>query len=426
MTTVDRFERTIAEWLHEDADHHQRDHLAEVLERTATTPQRPAWSSLERWLPMDLAARRPMAGLPIGRVLLVAALALGAVTLLVLAAGSQPKKLPAFGIAKNGTELVSLDGDIYSVDRLGGPQQGLVRDGAWDFGAKYSRDGSKFLFLRSAAAPSDTTPLSLEVADANGSNVRDLTGPVAGLDWFDWSPDGTQVVFLSHGPKGDGLIHVVSVSTGTITTLDVGMPASAPMWRPPNGSEIVFRGDGDHPAIYGVRPDGGGLHQISGHVGQDSFDFSDWAISPDGTTVSFVRYLGESTGTQLFLLDVATGAERVLGLPAGGQFERGPAVFSPDGRSVAFDLLQTNSTYTATVMPTDGSSTFRRIGPSQSIPPNGSISLALSWTPDGSAIVAVYGGDTKDAIWWLPVDGSPGSQLVNGPFDSVDVQRVAP
>ena len=57
MTTNDVFGRNLSTWLHEDAEHHVPDHLAEVLQRTAVTRQRPAWSSLERWLPMDTTLR---------------------------------------------------------------------------------------------------------------------------------------------------------------------------------------------------------------------------------------------------------------------------------------------------------------------------------------------------------------------------------
>ena len=48
MTTNDVFGRNLSIWLHEDAEHHVPDHLADVLQRTAVTLQRPAWSSLER------------------------------------------------------------------------------------------------------------------------------------------------------------------------------------------------------------------------------------------------------------------------------------------------------------------------------------------------------------------------------------------
>ena len=49
----DGFERTLSDWLDEQAGRGVPDYLDEVLARTTRTRQRPAWSSLERWLPMD-------------------------------------------------------------------------------------------------------------------------------------------------------------------------------------------------------------------------------------------------------------------------------------------------------------------------------------------------------------------------------------
>ena len=61
MTRMDRtddFALTVSAWLHEDARHHAPDDLDAVLRRTRTARQRPAWSSPERWLPMDIVASR--------------------------------------------------------------------------------------------------------------------------------------------------------------------------------------------------------------------------------------------------------------------------------------------------------------------------------------------------------------------------------
>jgi hypothetical protein len=53
MNRTDRFDDLVSDWLHEDAEHRVPEHLEAVLRRTSSERQRPAWSSLERWLPMD-------------------------------------------------------------------------------------------------------------------------------------------------------------------------------------------------------------------------------------------------------------------------------------------------------------------------------------------------------------------------------------
>ena len=73
MIPSDGFDRTVSTWLHADAEHRVPDHLDAVLRRTRTERQRPAWSSLERWLPMYTTLR--LTPVPrLARVLVVLAL----------------------------------------------------------------------------------------------------------------------------------------------------------------------------------------------------------------------------------------------------------------------------------------------------------------------------------------------------------------
>ncbi len=57
MTYHDGFDRTVTEWLDEQAGHGTPGYLDEILTRTDRTRQRPWWSSPERWLPMQSTAR---------------------------------------------------------------------------------------------------------------------------------------------------------------------------------------------------------------------------------------------------------------------------------------------------------------------------------------------------------------------------------
>ena len=97
---IDRFERELPAALRDVAGSGAPDYLSDILGRTARTRQRPAWASIERWLPMDLATpRAATARIPwrtIGALALVALL-LGA--LLVAYAGSQRRVPAPFGPA---------------------------------------------------------------------------------------------------------------------------------------------------------------------------------------------------------------------------------------------------------------------------------------------------------------------------------------
>jgi Tol biopolymer transport system component len=355
MTANDRFERTMSSWLREDATFRVTDHLDEVLQVTRVTRQRPAWSSLERWLPVDTTFRPRFFNIPQpGRLVLVAALVIALLGLLVLAIGSRQQRLPPpFGPARNGTLLSSADGDIYAIDPVTAKQTAVIGGSEFDFGATFSRDGTRFIFLR--GAPSDCGKpdcgLMLMVANADGTGIRQLTPGVQGLDWQDWSPDGTRIAILAQLPGDSGhVIQVVKVDGSGIQTLRVGRPAHEISWLPPDGGEIVFRGEqpsaGDPPpGIFAVRPDDQRVRRITTRPATDANDYQNVGVSPDGSLVTYAagrRY-------QVHMLSLRTGDDRVLPQPDGDvQFG---ATFSPDGLMVAYLRYYPDNTVQMVVAP---------------------------------------------------------------------------
>jgi dipeptidyl aminopeptidase/acylaminoacyl peptidase len=428
MTTVDRFERTVTEWLHEDADHHLPDHLGEVLAATATTRQRPAWSSLERWLPLDTIVRQPLAALPRpGRLLLAAALVVALLGLLLFAAGSSTHKpLLPYGLARNGTQLIGSGGDIFAVQPGGAKGTALIGGASFDFGPTWSRDGSMFTFLRAPSPPlAADVPVVLAVARADGSNIVELSGPLVGVDWTAWSPTGDRIAYEATTPSGVSLT-VVDLATRAARVLTTD-PISDLAWLPPAGNELIYRAGDTTPGIYAIRADGTGAPRLLTHrLGVAKYDYDSPAVAPDGTSIVFIRYVDSVPGTRLFVLDLATGSERQLPV-VDGAFPRN-AVFSPDSKQIAFGLSLSDGTYTAVVAPTDGSSTGRFVGPNPLMPSSGDLGLHLAFAPDGAAIIAGYddAATNTTAAWWLPVDGSAGHVIDQGSFEDVDVQRLAP
>ncbi len=66
MTTFDRIEPRLPELIDELAAASVPDYFDDLLRATAGAKQRPAWSSLERWLPMGVIARpRPRRSGPV-------------------------------------------------------------------------------------------------------------------------------------------------------------------------------------------------------------------------------------------------------------------------------------------------------------------------------------------------------------------------
>ena len=146
MIPSDGLDRKVSTWLHADAEHQVPDHLDAVLRRTRTERQRPAWSSLERWLPVQTTLR--LSSAPRVAWLLVV---LGLIVSLAAAGmwiGSRQRLPNPFGPARNGAIVMSHDGDIYALDPSTHAERLIVGGDSFDFNPVFSRDGTKLLFLR--------------------------------------------------------------------------------------------------------------------------------------------------------------------------------------------------------------------------------------------------------------------------------------
>jgi Tol biopolymer transport system component len=426
MTTSDAFERNLSTWLHEDAEHRVPGHLEEVLQRTVAMRQRPAWSSLERWLPMDTTFRRSVFARPVPMrqlaLLLLIALLIAAFVAISVGTHRVP---PPYGFARNGAIVASHDGDIYAIDPTTSARSVMIGDTAFDFSPVFSRDGSRLAFLRAASPPTDgPLLLSLMVANADGSGVRALTDAVEDLAWFDWSPSGSQIAYVANF----GTLSVVNADGSGSTTLETGQPAHFVTWLPPDGAEILYRGEHSKasdppPAIFAIRPDGmSPPRKISITPANNQFDYQSLTVAPDGSRVSYSRFTFSGSPSVL-ILDLRTGQERVLPAPTGTS-QRGGAVFSPAGTLVVYSRIYPNGDPQLIRAPADGSSEGTPLGPRMSGDTEGSTSV---FTPDGSAVIAGYGQDDARVTYRLPVDGSPGSVLTQtGSFSFTDIQRLAP
>ena len=180
MTARSDFNGVISDWLDEQVGRGAPDYLDDVLSRTTRTRQRPAWSSLERWLPVQTTLR--LAPVPRLAWLLVVVALIAALGVAVLAVGSRHRQLPPpFGLARNGAVLYGgSDGDIHKLDPATGATSTLVAGASGDSVPWLSPDGTRFLFLRDSVPNADTggKAATIMVADDDGSihNVDDEQG----------------------------------------------------------------------------------------------------------------------------------------------------------------------------------------------------------------------------------------------------------
>ncbi|MGH9202101.1 MAG: hypothetical protein ACRD2A_12800, partial [Vicinamibacterales bacterium] len=198
----------------------------------------------------------------------------------------------------------------------------------WEGQPSISPDGNFVAFARSG--PDLPGVNDLWVKDVDGDALRRLTdtpdlaevGPV-------WSPDGREIAFMALDGSVSRGVFVISVLDGRTTKVaEGGLPAWAPDGRSlvvndrlPNGTLGLFH----HVVATGAR------RQLT----SPSEDFSDVgpAVSPDGTTVAFVRYSRRSPKAAVFLLPMSGGdPERRSDWmePAGG------LAWTPDGRELLY------------------------------------------------------------------------------------------
>jgi Tol biopolymer transport system component len=431
------FGRTVSDWLHADAEHRVPPHLEAVLRRTRTERQRPAWSSLERWLPLDTTLR--LTPVPrAGWLLIVLALVLALGTAIVIVGTSQRRLPDPFGPAANGALVYGAEGDIYAFDPATGTSRAIIAGPTADVGAFFSRDGSMLLFTRRTETPG---LWQLMVASADGTNIRPLGDPAEPLlyraimldpnwgvsgsldGWVSWSPDGTRTAGID--TSGQGTLVIGNIDGSPSQVLDLDLSPESISWRP-NGQELVFRGltfapDGEIATVglYIVGADGNGLRPIL-HPTYSAEHWQAPALSPDGTKIIYTQWGGDAyPGGHLYVVDIDSGVVRLLEFDGAIESDY-YAAWSPDGRQVVFNRGRAQDKHYLAVGPAGGGHAVD-IGPV--MPWGDGATAAAVFSPDGSKVIARY---SDGSTWMFDAAGGPGERLRINPPSPMSWQRLAP
>ena len=229
----------------------------------------------------------------------------------------------------------------------------------------------------------------------DGSNQRRLT-----LNEYDdytpvWSPDGSQIAFISDrdDPNPRGCfpnclfqLYVINADgSDEHKMVETEFTTHHPDWHP-NGSKVSFDTEfnlqGD---IYVVNTDGSDLHLLI----KDGF-WADW--SPDGTQIAFAS--NRDGNVEIYLADAdGSNQRRLTDNPRKDFF---PA-WSPDGEKIAF-MAGTGRGGQLFVMNVDGSG-------EQQLTTQGRVNEDPAWSPDGSQIVFQSSRDGNFEIYTLQVGG---------------------
>ena len=124
--------------------------------------------------------------------------------------------------------------DIYVLD-LATKASKMVISGGTNTYPSYSPDGKQIAFRRMLGEMNS----EVFVADADGTNVRNLTNHPAFDGWPAWSPDGKRIAFSSNR-RSNYQIHVMNADgTGVRLVANTEGRATEPRWSV-DGSRIYF------------------------------------------------------------------------------------------------------------------------------------------------------------------------------------------
>jgi len=241
MTAHDDFDAMLSDWLDDQAGRGAPDYVDEILVRTTRTRQRPAWSSLERWLPVQLAFTSRVA--PFGRLawtlLVIALITLAAAVLLL--AGVGQRRLPHFGSAANGPIAFVDGGNLRVAAADGANPRTLVSlpDGAEQL--TFSPDGTRMAYRTMGSVP------TMIVANADGSGAVAVASatPLATAMGFDPSAfattiDGTGPVvrYANRVPSGEKIR--CSAPSGNGVSVRGFAPSAAATLRLPLSTKAIW------------------------------------------------------------------------------------------------------------------------------------------------------------------------------------------
>ena len=257
----------------------------------------------------------------IGRVLVAVALASG-----VAGAVSDQGRI-AF-VATEGTNQ-----DIWIMDADGTDVTRLTDETGFDIDPSFSPDGTQIVFVSDR---SGGTVFDLFVMDADGTNVRQLTDAASAefqsAAAFDpaWSPDGKRIAFSANF-SGYWDIWTIGVDGRHLRNLTRSEATdSSPAWSP-DGRSIAFVSDEDagESDLYVMNAHGGRVRRLT--FTPIVYD-AEPAWSPDGATIAFAS-VSETGALDIFTIPVQGGEPTRLTSEPATDFS--PA-WSPDGSSIAF------------------------------------------------------------------------------------------
>lgn len=278
--------------------------------------------------------------------------------------------------------------------------EGTDRRDVWG-GPQWSPDGQQLVFLSHSTG--DSRQVSVWKVGLDGQEPVELTKHNGNDSAPRWSPDGTQVGFVCHRNGRDDL-QLVSAEAGVSTQLTYDRWDNIDLDWSPDGMWLAFisqRSDVDlfSNNICVIPANGGPVTQLT--KGDTCNDRSPrW--SPDGKRIAFVSNRNDDDDIWIVEAD-----GRNLRPIAEGEGEKADPRWSPDGKLIAYTHYLHGEFSLCIVAP----------GDKPRVVVSGGSNVALRWSPDGSKLLYQRSAHDRPAdLWYKSLDipaSDPGTQLTH-------------
>ena len=259
---------------------------------------------------------------------------------------------------------------------------------------EWSPDGTQFLYIVGQWILAGTNYVvgELWMADGDGTNPRKLHDQAGG---YGWSPDGTHIVYTV-GIDDYGLQWWVADADGTNPKKLTDNAFQGTVWWPPDGTRIAYAVEtDDRVQAWVADADGTNPRKLT----DNAFQGTVW-WSPDGTRIAYrVR-----TGDRLQVWVADADGTNPKKLTDSGYVTS----WSPDGTHIVYTVGIDDYGLQVWVADADGTNPKK-------LTDSGYVT---SWSPDGTRITYTVQTDDGDQAWVADADGTNPRKLTDNPWAS--------